>query len=141
MEFYQANALLPVHDQLTDYLELLIIEEEHKQADGANNRDVIENLKRTKHEMENAIKSMSVAGSTSPAASADRRNTLSLEDVFFHVKRLYSLPIHGRFIREQVEKIREVENEATRERERHVQLLNGGNQSKMMQMLIDITAE
>ena len=141
VEFYQANALLPVHDQLTDYLELLIVEEEHKLADGANNMDVIENLKRTKHEMENAIKSVSVAGSTSSSASDERRDTLSLEDVFSHVEKLYNLSIHGKFIREQVEKIREVENETTRERERRVQLLTDGNQSKMLQTLIDITSE
>lgn len=101
--FLKANAIAPINDDLTEYLRHFVQEEKQKRSMKGGNDAVIRNLEQM---IEEHTSTMALYNETSR-----QDNTLNLttpneiETIFELVKELYSLPINGKFIREQVEGI------------------------------------
>jgi uncharacterized protein YgbK (DUF1537 family) len=122
-QFLRVNALNPVNDDIIEYIQHFIREEQTKKAAGAQNEGVIEGLEKLladyRQEMKIVQQGMRIA--QTPLAS-DPASTMTSEDIFLLVGTLYRLPINGAKIRAQVDEIKRVQQRFSRNREQIVNL-------------------
>ena len=112
--FLQANAIIPVNHAYVDYVKYFIEEEESKNQAGAQNQETINNLKKIVEEFKEHITNFTEIIRQNPNnddTDLTVQQTLALTEV------LYSQPITGVFIREQVEAIGQGERRLADRRE------------------------
>lgn len=138
VKFLHVNAMLPVNDDLINYLEYFIHEEETKQNAGAKNTDVITNLKRIlmNHKADMEVFKRALDDQKKNGNSTD---VIQPDEIFTLVGTLYRLPINGKQIRAQVDGIKfSQEGNGTR-RETNVNLPGKAASSKIMIQMVNAT--
>ena len=137
--FLHANAILPINDEIVDYLKYFIREEEMKQSAGAHNTKVIESLKGTmdefKHDMDLFKTTLKDQNTTT-----DQLDIPKPDEIFTLVGTLYRLPINGQQIREQVNGINAAQEKCGAGREVSVTLPGKAARSKVMTNMREITS-
>jgi hypothetical protein len=132
-QFLRANALNPVNDDILEYIQHFIREEQIKRSSGAQNDAVIDGLKKLladyTHEMSILQKAMETTQATNPS---DLTNAITYDEIFLLVGKLYRLPINGAKIREQIEQIKIVQQKFSRNREQTVNLPSEADSSSVM---------
>jgi energy-coupling factor transporter ATP-binding protein EcfA2 len=128
-KFLLANAILPLNDDLVEYLAWLILEQQMKKKAG----DVINHLQtiRSKYAKEINLFKKTLENERN---SANKIQLIQAKDIFPLVSTLYKLPINGQRIREQVEQLK-LNQKKTEKRENFVQLPTKANSSKLMLQL------
>ncbi|UJR14421.1 hypothetical protein I4U23_001418 [Adineta vaga] len=132
-QFLRVNALNPINDDIIEYIQHFIREEQTKRNAGAQNDDVINGLERLladyKHEMDIIQKGMRIKQTTLSSTST---NTMTSEEIFGLVGKLYRLPINGRKIRAQVDELKRVQQKFNQSREQAVSLPQKAASSSVM---------
>lgn len=138
-KFLHANAILPINDDILEYLRYFVREEQMKQSAGAKNADVIANLEKM---MEEYTKEMEMFKKTleDHRNSADQTDVIKSEEIFTLVGSLFRLPITGQQIRRQVEGIRYSQEGNGTRRETYMNLPRKAESSKVMQQMIAVTS-
>ena len=131
-EFYHTNALIPQNDVFIEYLQYFIDEEMKKPSGTGRNNAVITNLKRLQEDFQRHIVMFQRTIEERRNSSYEDRPRLEPRDVFALVKNLYTLPINGGQIREQVQGIEMGERQRTEVQERFIQLPEYAASSTMM---------
>ncbi|CAF3345741.1 unnamed protein product [Rotaria socialis] len=130
-KFLHANAILPLNEDILEYLQQFIHEEKMKNNAGARNADVIDALQKMvddhKKEME-LFKETIKNGRDRPNA----KDVLQPAEIFPLVGTLYHLPINGKKIREQVDGLKLSQDNIKRDREIYLELPAQANSSKVM---------
>ncbi|CAF2996654.1 unnamed protein product [Rotaria socialis] len=100
-KFLHANSMLPLNDDILEYLRLFIREEQMKKNSGSQNNDVIQGLKEMmkSYEQEMELFKRTIDSEKDRSSSKD---VLKSYEIFSLVGTLYRLPINGSKIREQV---------------------------------------
>jgi hypothetical protein len=139
-QFLHANAILPINDDLVDYLQYFIREEQMKQSSGADNRTLIARLEQMmtdyKNEMEFFKKTLE-----EQRANQEEIEVPKPEDVFTLVGTLFRLPINGKQIRAQVDGIKISQEKYSAQREIYVELPSKAASSNVMCKLKDIVSK
>ncbi|CAF3092698.1 unnamed protein product [Rotaria sp. Silwood2] len=136
-KFLHANSILPINDDILEYLQYFIREEQMKQSAGARNDEVIAGLRKTMDEFANNMELFKNA-IREQQESEDMTDILNPEEIFDLVGTLYDLPINGKQIREQVDGIRFGQENCAVHRERNIQLPAKAASSKVMRDLKEI---
>ncbi len=137
--FLYTHALLPVNDDLIEYLRYFIREEEIKKSAGADNADILEGLEKMLKEFTDEMELFK-------KTLQEQRNsginveTIQPADIFPLVTTLYHLPINGQQIREQVAGIQRVQGSEGVRRETEVRLPAKAAKSKVMIQMINVTS-
>ena len=125
-QFLKANALNPVNDDIIQYIEHFIREEQIKKSAGAQNDDVITGLQNLLNDYRDEMNvfqeglrmsRMSLSNSTANLTAIGEP-----EDMFLLVGTLYSLPINGPKIEAQVDELKRVQHKFNRNREQTVDI-------------------
>lgn len=119
--FLHANAILPLNDDIIEYLKQFIREEQMKQSAGAKNSDVIDNLQIIMKDYENEIQLFKETIKTD-GVRPNSKDVLQPEEIFPLVGTLFRLPINGKKIREQVDGLKYSEHIVSKDREIYVKL-------------------
>ncbi|CAF4026712.1 unnamed protein product [Rotaria sp. Silwood2] len=137
--FLHANAIVAINDDVVEYLQYFIREEQMKQSAGASNADVIAGLNNL---MKEFGENMELLKKTlkEQKQSEDLQDVLKPDEVFKLVTTLYKLPITGVQIQQQVEGIRFSEEKHTYKREKHIELPARAASSKVMKELKHIVS-
>lgn len=137
--FLHANAILPINDDILEYLRYFIREEQLKQSAGARNADVIAGLEKMMAEFTNDMELFKKT-LKEQKESGDMADVIQPEEIFILVGELYRLPINGQQIRQQVEGIKISQERYGAKRENPVHLPEKAKSSKVMLQLRDIVA-
>lgn len=137
--FLYTHALLPVNDDLIEYLQYFIREEQMKQSAGADNADVLESLERMLKEFTDGMELFKKT-LQEQRNSGTTIETIRPEDIFPLVTTLYDLPINGQQIRDQVAGIQRVQGSEGVRRETKVRLPAKAAASKVMIQMINVTS-
>ncbi len=129
--FLHANSILPINDDILEYLRYFIREEQMKQGAGAHNNGVIAGLENMMAEF---ISNMERFRRTlkEQKESGSMRDVIEPEEIFTLVGTLYRLPITGQQIRRQVEGIKISQEKYGNQRENSVTLPAKAASSKVM---------
>ncbi|CAF4687965.1 unnamed protein product, partial [Rotaria sp. Silwood2] len=130
-KFLHANAILPLNEDIVEYLQQFIREEQMKNSAGARNSDVIDVLQKM---MDDHKKEMELFKETikNEGERPNSKDVLQPEEIFPLVGTLYHLPINGKNIREQVNGIKLSQDNIKRDREIYLKLPTKANSSKVM---------
>ncbi len=135
-QFLRANALNPLNDDILDYIQHFIREEQLKKSAGAQNDGVITGLQNLlanyRHEMNILQQTMKISQISLTTNSSDSTNIVQTEDIFLLVGTLYRLPINGAKIRAQVDELKRVQQKFSQNREQTVNLPTEANSSSVM---------
>ncbi|CAF3451890.1 unnamed protein product [Rotaria sp. Silwood1] len=138
-KFLHANSILPINDDILDYLQYFIREEQMKQNAGARNDEIIAGLRKTMDEFTNNMELFKNA-IREQKESGDMTDTLNPEEIFDLVGTLYELPITGEQIRQQVNGIKFGQENYAAHRERSIELPSKAASSKVMKDLKNIVS-
>ena len=143
-QFLQANALNPVNDDIVEYIQHFIREEQIKKNAGADNDSVIAGLKSLlddyKQEIATLKDALKANKGLSTSNSLNESKVLQPDEIFLLVGTLYRLPINGTKIRAQVAGLKYTQEKFTRNREQKVNLPTLAGSSSVMDELIQILA-
>jgi hypothetical protein len=130
-KFLYANAILPLNDDLLEYLKHFIRDEQMKRNAGGHNNDVIQNLEQM---MKDYTEEMELFKNTmqNEKERPNSKDVLKPEEIFPLVGTLYRLPITGAKIREQVNGIQISQAASERKRENYIELPAKANSSTVM---------
>ncbi len=135
-QFLRANALNPVNDDILEYIQHFIREEQTKKNAGVQNDGVIEGLKKLlvdyKNEMEILQQGLKMSQTSLATNSSNQTNIVKPEEIFILVGTLYRLPINGAKIRAQVDELKNVQHRFSRNREQTVNLPTEADASSVM---------
>ena len=129
--FLYANAILPINDDIVDYLRYFIREEQMKQSAGAHNTEVINGLEKMMTDFTNDMELLKKT-LEERRRSDDGNDTIQPSDIFILVDTLYRLPITGKKIRQQVEYITISEKQYCTQQEKFVDIPVKAASSKLM---------
>jgi hypothetical protein len=137
--FLNANAILPINDDILEYLRYFIREEQMKLNAGARNSEVIAGLEKMMTEF---TSNMELLRKTlkEQKESGNMRDVIQPEEIFTLVGNLYRLPITGQQIRQQVEGIKIGQERYGAQREKSVSLPRKAAYSKVMIQMREITS-
>lgn len=130
--FIQKNSLIPINNDVLEYIEHFIREENQKKAAGADNDIIIAQLENLKKDYQEERECFRQAMEHNQPATSDPNSIITPEKVFSLVKTLYELPINGRKIQSQVEHLARVQQTARYNREKTVNLPENAGSSTMM---------
>ncbi len=110
--YLHRNAISPYNDDFIAYLDLFIHEEQLKQTADGHNQTVLEELQRLSNRYKQEIE---LFKNTIPKLTIEEKFVMRMpestakgvKEIFDLVKKLYSLPINGSLIREQVEGLKD----------------------------------
>lgn len=136
-KFLYASSILPVNDDIVEYLGYFIKEERLKQSAGARNNDVIHGLEKMRDELINNMERLKQT-LKEEKDSGNMRDTIRPEEIFDLVGTLYRLPITGQQIREQVEGIKIGQVRFGNQREKLVRLPSKAARSRVMIRMSEI---
>ncbi|CAF3682726.1 unnamed protein product [Rotaria sordida] len=130
-KFLHANSILPLNDDILEYLKHFIREEQMKKNSGGQNNDIINNLEQMMKNYEEEINLFkeTIKNDKDPS---NRKDVLKPDEIFPLVGTLYRLPINGSQIREQVNGLKLNQENLSAKREIFVQLPAKANSSKVM---------
>ena len=117
--FLKANAIIPFNDDMLEYLNHFIKEEKQKQGEGKNNAEIIRGLEKM---VADYTAEVNLFINVTSSAKDRLDNTIEIDQIFTLVEELYRLPINGRFIQEQITKMREGRAQAATTEEHQVAL-------------------
>lgn len=112
--FIKANAITPFNDDFLEYLRHFLNEEKQKQMHSHANEALIDNLERSIHEYEQDLQLY--IRSVEKADVDEFVDPNEIDKIFELVSNLYELPINGKSIQEQMERVKQ-EQIATVERD------------------------
>ncbi|CAF2630171.1 unnamed protein product [Rotaria sp. Silwood2] len=130
-KFLHANSILPLNDDILEYLKHFIQEEQMKRNSGDQNNDIIHNLEQIMKNYEEDINLFKEAIKNDKDPS-NRKDVLKPNEIFSLVGTLYRLPINGSQIREQVNGLKLTQENLSTKREIIVRLPAKANSSKVM---------
>ena len=133
--FIQKNSLVPINNDVLEYIDHFIREEQQKKAAGAINDDIITELENLKKDYQEEKDCFKAAMENSQSATSDPNNVITPQKVFMLVETLYNLPINGRKIKSQVEHLERVQQKVRYDREKTVSLTGNTACSTMMSNL------
>ncbi len=139
-EFLHANSILPINDDIVEYLRYFIREEQMKQSAGAYNTEIIAGLEKMMTEFTNDMELLRKI-LNEQKESGDIRNIIEPEKIFDLVGTLYQLPITGQQIQRQVEGIKISQERYGTQREIFVKLPGKAASSKVMVQMRKITSD
>jgi vacuolar-type H+-ATPase subunit F/Vma7 len=133
-KFLHANAILPINDDILEYIRHFIREEQMKK-----NADVVQGLEQMMKDYteEMELFKKAIEKEKDPSNS---RDILQPDGIFPLVGTLYRLPINGKKIREQVDGLKITQADISSKREIFVELPAKANSSKVMREFIDALA-
>jgi hypothetical protein len=136
-KFRYENTIFSINNDIIEYLQLFIREEQMKQSVGVQNEKVIGNLEKI---MTDFISETELCRKlwSEQNRSSSIVDTLTSEQIFPLVSSLYQLPITGQTIREQVDAIQLTEEKVFQQRDIFVQLPTKAGSSQMMRELENI---
>ncbi|CAM4813124.1 unnamed protein product [Rotaria magnacalcarata] len=136
-KFLHANAILPLNDDILEYLRHFIREEQMKKNSGSQNNDVIQGLEEMmkSYEQEMELFKQTIDSEKDRSSSKD---VLKSDEIFSLVGTLYRLPINGSKIREQVNGLNINQNKLSLKREVFVELPSKANSSTVMKQFKNI---
>lgn len=137
-EFYQTNALIPGNDSFGEYLQYFIDEEMKKRAGTGRNNDVVASLQELLEDFHQHMGMLRRTIEEQRNSGNDNRSRLEPREIFTLVNNLYTLPINGRQIREQVQGIEMGERQNILVQEQLIQLPEQAASSTMMMAAIHI---
>ena len=140
VEFLHANSILPINDDVVEYLRYFIREEQMKQSAGAQNQDVIIGLEKTMSEFTTNMELLRKTLAQQKQADGGGRDVIKPEKIFDLVGTLYKLPITGRQIQQQVEGIKLGQERYGSQQEILVKLPSKAASSRVMIQVQDITS-
>jgi len=133
-QFVKQNSLTPYNDDILEYIRYYIREEEMKRTAGAKNEAVIQGLQNMIEE----YKSEQKLYNNTPrlkTASNFTNNACQSEGIFGLVAQLYNLPINGRSIQQQIERLKEKQSQVNEKKEHFVKIPFNANSSTIMRKL------
>ncbi|CAF4223693.1 unnamed protein product, partial [Rotaria sordida] len=136
-KFLHANAILPLNDDILEYLRLFIKEEQMKKNAGNQNNDVIQGLEQMMKDYEEEINLFKKTIENEKDRS-NAKDVLKPDEIFPLVGSLYRLPINGKKIREQVDGLKISQNNISSKREVFVELPVKANSSTIMRQFQNI---
>lgn len=139
-EFLHTNSILPINDDVIEYLQYFIREEQMKQGAGAQNQDVIIGLQNMVNEFTSNIELLKRTLNEQKQAGSER-DVIQPEKIFDLVGTLYALPITGRQIQQQVEGIKLGQERYGSQREILVKLPSKAASSRVMIQVRRITSD
>ena len=144
-QFLRVNSLSPINDDIFEYLNICLREEQNKKSNGALNDQVILGLEQLLSEYQHEKNRMDESIKNDPGAlsitTSNGNNSLQLEEVYKLITSLYDLPINGRKIRLQVERLQDAQQSFTQNREKTVDLPPQSASSSVMSALNIITSQ
>jgi hypothetical protein len=138
--FLHANAILPINDDIVEYLKYFIREEQMKQSAGARNTEVIAGLRKMMTEFEEDIELLKKTLQDQKQTTNDM-DIPKPEDIFTLVGTLYRLPINGKQIREQVNGIKISQERSGVNDENYISLPSKAASSNVMIRMEQITSK
>jgi hypothetical protein len=133
-QFVKQNSLTPYNDDILEYIRYYIREEEMKRTAGANNEAVIQGLQNMIEEYKSEQK-LYDDNPRLETASNFTHNTCEPEEIFVLVAQLYKLPINGRSIQQQIERLKEKQLQVNEKKEHFVKIPFNANSSTIMRKL------
>jgi hypothetical protein len=141
-QFLHENALTPVNDDILEYIQHFIREEQMKKNGGVQNDGIIDGLNKLlvdyKNEMEILQQGLKMSQTSLATNSSNQTNIVQPEEIFILVGTLYRLPINGAKIRAQVDELKRVQEKFSRNKEQTVNLPAEADSSLLMTDLINI---
>ena len=131
IEFLHTSSLIPVNNDVAEYLQYFIREEQMKKDAGTQNQAVINGLEKIRSDFISETEQLKKAIDEQKKAGGPRE-VIEPEKIFDLVDAIYALPITGRQIKEQVEGIKLGKEDYDTKREIQVKLPNKAAQSKVM---------
>ncbi|CAF4497369.1 unnamed protein product, partial [Rotaria magnacalcarata] len=130
-KFLHANAILPLNEDILEYLQQFIHEEKMKNNAGARNTDVIDALQKM---MDDHKKEMELFKETirNGGERPNSKDVLQPKEIFPLVGTLYHLSINGKKIRDQVNGLKLSQDNIKRDREIYLELPAKANSSTVM---------
>lgn len=138
-KFLHVNSLVPVNNDIKDYLQYFIREEEMRKSAGAKNGALLAGLKKQLEEFTN---SMELFQKTiqEQQNSGDMTDIVEPDKIFDLVSNLYKLPINGKQIEEQVKGIKYGQESYAAHHEKSIELPAKAASSTVMQELQKIVS-
>ncbi|CAF2089667.1 unnamed protein product [Rotaria magnacalcarata] len=133
-KFLHTNSIVPINNDIVEYLQYFIREEQMKQNAGAGNQELIAGLRKQLDEFTNNFELFKKA-IKEQQESGELTDVLEPEKIFDLVGTLYDLPINGRQIQEQVNGIKFSQEKSAAHREKSIRLPAKAAESKVMQEL------
>lgn len=139
-QFVKEFSITPFNDDVIEYLRHHINEERQKQAAGADNREVIDGLEKmvAEYTAEINLYTSNAAASGRFASSDNFNNEARISEIYTLVEKLYALPINGKLIQEQMERMNMGRAQAAITDERRVDLPTGLNVPKILSSIRDV---
>lgn len=130
-KFLCANAILPLNDDILEYLKHFLKEEQMKGTSGRQNNDIIQGIEKMMNDYEEEMKLFkeTIKNDKDPSNSKD---VVKSDEIFTLVGTLYRLPINGAKIREQVQGLQMTHANISAQRELFVELPSKANSSIVM---------
>lgn len=132
--FLDANSILPINNDIVEYLQYFIREEQMKRNGGAQNAGIIAGLANTMEEFKNNMERLKKT-IDEEKQSGNTNNDIQPEDIFKLVESLYNLPITGEQIRQQIQGIKICKEKNSNQREKLIALPGKAAQSQMMKRM------
>ena len=130
-KFLYANAILPLNDDVIEYLKHFLQQEQMKKNAGSQNGDVIQGLEQMINDYQEEINLFK----ETIEKENDRtkfKDVLKPDQIFPSVGTLYRLPINGKEIREQVDGLQLSQRNISLEREIFIELPKKADSSTIM---------
>ena len=131
VEFLQANAMLPINDELIRYLDMFIHEERIRPNGGEDRRNIVVELERVREDYKTHFERLTKMFEKQPTVKEQKR-LIEPQYVINLVETLYALPINGKSIHDQMVKLASVEASSVERYEREVILSGETVSSKLM---------
>ncbi|UJR14422.1 hypothetical protein I4U23_001419 [Adineta vaga] len=138
--FLKAYSITTYNDDMIEYLRHHINEEKRKQTAGTDNLEVIHGLEKMidDYNKEMMLYTNSIAAKDDSNASERFDNTVRISEIYDLVQKLYELPINGKFIQDQVERMKQGRTQAATTDEIHVDLPTNSNSPQILLTLRNI---
>ena len=130
--FLKANAITPFNDDMLEYLKHFIGEEKRKQGEGKDNAEIIRGLEQMVEDYNREI-NLFTRDLATTRDTLD--NTGGIDRIFTLVAELYQLPINGKFLREQITKMKEGRAQTAAKDDQYVELPSDAEAPKILRDL------
>jgi hypothetical protein len=132
--FLKANSITPFNDDMLEYFNHFIKEEKQKRMEGKDNADIIRGLEEMIRDYTQEVNLFT--RNISPATDT-MDNSVQIDEIFTLVQQLYDLPINGKLIAEQINRMKEGRVQAATSAEQYVDLPTGSNSPQILKNLKD----
>ncbi|CAF3453911.1 unnamed protein product [Rotaria socialis] len=136
-QFLKRNSITPFNDDIIQYFQHFINEEKQKKSTGADNSEIIQGLEKMIRDYNDEVNlyNASVTSQNNSSSKEQFDNSVQIDEIFRLVQELYNLPINGKLIKEQVERMKEGQVYAAQRDEQFVDLPRGYNSPDILKEL------